>query len=180
MSAGAPVNKTTTALHGATPLIVGSKTGCLPFVRLLLEHGADANSVNNHGRSAMSFAAEEGHVQILELLHEAGGHIDEADTNGITPVIYAAKYSRTECIDFLLSRNWSSSGTSKKDICQQVLVHSAFVGNFEVVDFMLNYPAVNCRAEINVSEPISGETAMTMAVRHISNAEQWVGSKRPK
>ena len=30
---------------------------------------------------------------------------------------------------------------------------------------MLNYPAANCRAEINASESISGETALTMAVQ---------------
>ena len=65
----------------------------------------------------------------------------------------------------MLSRNWSSSLTPKKEVCQQVLVHSAYANNFDVVEFMLNYPAANCRAEINASESISGETALTMAVQ---------------
>ena len=44
-----------------------------------------------------------------------------------------------------------------------MLVHSAGANNFEVVDFMLNYPSANCRAEINVCDQITGETALTMA-----------------
>ena len=46
-----------------------------------------------------------------------------------------------------------------------MLVHSAGANNFDVVEFMLNYPAQNCRADVNQSESISGETALTMAVQ---------------
>ena len=63
LSAGAPLNRVTTAVQGATPLIVAAKNGCLPFVRLLLEHGATVDAKNEIGRSAMSYAAENGHVQ---------------------------------------------------------------------------------------------------------------------
>lgn len=164
LSAGAPVNRTTTALFGATPLIVGARNGCIPFVRLLIEHGADVNAENENGRTALSYAAENGHVSVLEALHEHGANIEKSDNNGMSPCVYAAQHSRTECIDFLLSRNWSSARLAKRELCQQVLVHSACSGNFEVVDFMLNYPAVSCRADVNQTESISGETALTMAV----------------
>ena len=109
LSAGAPLNRVTTALDGATPLIVAARNGCLPFVRLLLEHGANINAKNDTGRTAVSFAAENGHVQILEVLHEHHANIDTVDNNGLSPCIYAAKNARTECIDFLLSRNWSNA-----------------------------------------------------------------------
>ena len=96
LSAGAPLNRVTTAVQGATPLIVAAKNGCLPFVRLLLEHGATVDAKNEIGRSAMSYAAENGHVQILEVLYESNASIDTIDHNGISPCIYAAKNARTE------------------------------------------------------------------------------------
>ncbi|CAG5100388.1 Oidioi.mRNA.OKI2018_I69.XSR.g16978.t1.cds [Oikopleura dioica] len=165
LSAGAPVNSKTTALQNAPPLVVAAATGCLPFVKLLLEYNADKNASNDLGRTATSFAAENGHVAILEQLHLAGADIYQVDQDGLSPVVHAARVARTECIDFLLSRDWApyAKQVTKKEVCQQVLVHSAGANNFEVVDFMLNYPSANCRAEINVCDQITGETALTMA-----------------
>jgi ankyrin repeat protein len=104
LSAGAPVNSQTTALQNAPPLVVSSATGCLPFVKLLLEFNADKNAANDLGRTATSFAAENGHVVILEQLHLAGADIFQTDNDGLSPVVHAARAARTECIDFLLSR----------------------------------------------------------------------------
>ena len=98
------MNSRTTALQNAPPLIVASATGCLPFVKLLLEFNADKNATNELGRTATSFAAENGHCSILEQLHLAGADIFQTDNDGLSPVVHAARAARTECIDFLLSR----------------------------------------------------------------------------
>ena len=43
---------------GATPFYVAAKNGDAPYMRLLLDHGADINAISAAGQTAMHFAAQ--------------------------------------------------------------------------------------------------------------------------
>ena len=165
--AGACPNSKTNCIGSAPPLGVAAWTGCLQFVRLLLEHGADPNIENDHGRTPISLAAEAGHVVVLELLYESGADIVKMDHAGFAPVVHAAKNAQTECVDFLLSREHVQG--AKKTLTTQVLVHSAAANNFQLVDIMLNYasyqPVAEFQCRINSTDTLLGESALTMAVQ---------------
>jgi ankyrin repeat protein len=53
-------------------LLVAAQCGFNDFTALLIEKGADVNTVDNESRSAMDFASERGYTEILEQLLMAG------------------------------------------------------------------------------------------------------------
>lgn len=48
----------------------------LNTVKLLLEHGAAADALDNSGRTALHFAADGGHPTVVQLLLDAGAAVD--------------------------------------------------------------------------------------------------------
>ena len=165
---GAPVNARTSCLNGAPPLVVAASNGALQFCRLLLEHGADPDAVNEQGRTAASYAAENGHVVILETLYEAGASVIKADSSGRAPAVHAARHARTECVDFLLSRDHPRE--VKLSLVAQVLVNAAAAECFQLVEIMLNYgayqPVAVYQCHIDSTDSLLGESALTMAAQH--------------
>lgn len=59
-------------------------------VRSLISHGADVNSVDIFGRTALFYAATCGSPAIIRMLLEAGAQPDVTDINQITPLTFAA------------------------------------------------------------------------------------------
>lgn len=55
-----------------------------------LAAGADANTIDNSGRSALHIAADSGDTEIVELLLGAGANVNAAEFDGDTPLIGAA------------------------------------------------------------------------------------------
>jgi ankyrin repeat protein len=51
-------------------------------VELLLEHGANVNSVNSHKHIPLHLAAQNGHLNLSKLLIDAGSKVDAADLIG--------------------------------------------------------------------------------------------------
>ncbi|KAA8648465.1 hypothetical protein EYZ11_007693 [Aspergillus tanneri] len=56
----------------STPLIIASAVGHVEIVDLFLHHGADPNTVNGAGRSAMDIAARNGHMETMRVLLRYG------------------------------------------------------------------------------------------------------------
>jgi len=58
------------------------------FARLLLERGADANAMDEAGRTALMTAAANGQTETVKLLIEAGVDVNAKDPDGGTALIY--------------------------------------------------------------------------------------------
>jgi ankyrin repeat protein len=53
--------------------------------RLLLDNGAEVNSVNSHKHVPLHLSAQNGHLELSKLLIEAGSDLDAADLIGKEP-----------------------------------------------------------------------------------------------
>ncbi|KAG7157709.1 myotrophin-like [Homarus americanus] len=68
------------AIEGRPPLCLASDYGQLDIIKYLLQKGANVESTDKHGITALLAAIWEGHTQCVKVLLEAG-----ADKNGTAP-----------------------------------------------------------------------------------------------
>ncbi|XP_063876295.1 myotrophin-like isoform X2 [Scylla paramamosain] len=68
------------AIEGRPPLCLASDYGQLEIIKYLLEKGANVESTDKHGITALLAAIWEGHTQCVKVLLEAG-----ANKNGTAP-----------------------------------------------------------------------------------------------
>lgn len=61
-----------------TPLWYAAGEGRTDVVRLLIDRGANLNTMNKKGDSALEFAALKGHTDIVKILIDAGADVDAA------------------------------------------------------------------------------------------------------
>jgi ankyrin repeat protein len=79
--------------RGDPPILHAARNGDTEIVRLLLDHGADANSVNQRGHTALYCAGGHGHLETLKLLLEQGAECDARFTaDGKTLLEWLAQY----------------------------------------------------------------------------------------
>ncbi|XP_068109534.1 ankyrin repeat domain-containing protein 63 [Hyperolius riggenbachi] len=72
------------------------------FVRLLLDKGADVNSQDDAGRTALSLACELGHLDAVKLLVQYSADPEIPDRAGNRALMYAASCGRSAELLFLL------------------------------------------------------------------------------
>ncbi|KAK7865318.1 hypothetical protein R5R35_007401 [Gryllus longicercus] len=124
LDAGADVNYTDA--FGRCPLISALCIQCISgfgdpeVVSLLLARGADPNSIDDDGSSALHRAVLFGDRHCVDLLIAAGADVDARDVEGATPLHVAASYSYKHAIRSLLAagankslRAWSGSYENK-------------------------------------------------------------------
>src|SRR6267154_491149 len=65
-------------------------------IEMLLKLGADVNSADQHGKTALHDAALGGSAKAIELLVERKADIDARDSKGLAPLDYALKLERAD------------------------------------------------------------------------------------
>ena len=88
--------------------------GFIDVVDLLLDNGADIESIDYDGARCVHIAARNGRLEILQLLLQRGAQIESLDNEGKSCIYYAAYQSdeydwitqenRLDCIRFLLDK----------------------------------------------------------------------------
>lgn len=78
-----------TATNQDTPLIWAAEMGSTDCVRELLSAGADPNTFESDGWSALHWAARNGHARVARLLLEHGASFSHLDAQGNTPLDWA-------------------------------------------------------------------------------------------
>ena len=87
---------------GRTPLFYSVNNGTLDISKLLLQSGANANTVDNQCVSPLMLAAAKNDVKHCKLLCAALADVDVQDDNGWTALHYAAYGNAPDVIYFLL------------------------------------------------------------------------------
>lgn len=110
--------------------------GDLKGVEDALNAGANANGMEEEGRTALMFAAFNGHSDIvLELLDRDAG-IDRRDLMGRTALLYAATGPFPETVRILLDKG-AEPNVVDSDEHFSPLMHAAAEGNLDVVKILL-------------------------------------------
>uniref|UniRef100_A0A7N6ABG9 Tetratricopeptide repeat, ankyrin repeat and coiled-coil containing 2a n=1 Tax=Anabas testudineus TaxID=64144 RepID=A0A7N6ABG9_ANATE len=159
---GADVDYRSDVLNNAPLLCVHSHLGHSDAVALLLDHGAQVDAQSHDGLTALGFAASAGHLNIVNMLSQHRAKVGHVDSSGQCVLVHAAQRGHLEVLHFLLKcADWSCTsccglkGVSRSQAVQQALTAAASKGHAKV--------SQKERPEINTSDSLWGETALTAA-----------------
>lgn len=99
ISAGALINRRNAM--GRTALIEASSIGDIRNVALLLQHGADIDTITDEDETALTFAVVNEFPDVVKALIEAGANVNWRDTKGWTAQTYAVNGGNLEIIRLL-------------------------------------------------------------------------------
>ena len=110
--------------------------GHIEIVRILLNHGRDANVRAKYLWTPLHQACKHGHSNIVDLLLSSGANWHLKDKNGRTPLFVACQYGKNEIVATLLNRQ---ADVTVKDIKGWTPIHAACMrGSLEVLMALLN------------------------------------------
>jgi ankyrin repeat protein len=137
-------------LRAFTPLHVAARIN-QEAVKVLLQHGANANKGNLYLRTPLHNAARFGTCEAVALLVERCPQaMKEKDCDGATPLHLAAAAGKTDTVRILLER-WPE-GTREKDVYQKTpLDYAVMIRNTEMVR-LLKEGATKAKEALNVTE----------------------------
>lgn len=107
---------------GSTALHYAAERGHVKMVAMLLEEGAQANSMDRYGRTPLMMACQGCHVGVARLLLEQGGEgLEVRDDEESTALHHAAEGGHEQIIRFLLLAGANSTpknkyGTTPRDL----------------------------------------------------------------
>ena len=87
---------------GKTPLISAIEYEPIPYLRSLIEHGADLNVQDTSGYTALHYAAKGGRVKVVELLMKYHANPDLQNKSGGTALSLTAGFHHLEAMEMLL------------------------------------------------------------------------------
>ena len=109
-----------TLLHVALELYKQTKSArqdltviLLPYIRVLLQNGADPNALTSEGTAPLHLAATLGHVSILREMIRYGGKIELKDRVGRTPLYISTLQGNLECVQACLEAGGSPMTVNK-------------------------------------------------------------------
>lgn len=102
LSYGADINGQTTTWK-QTPLTYFAENSDAKAVTWLLDHGADIESTNTFGWTALGSAARNADREIVDLLVEKGASFDHLDKRGNTPIDLAIDLKHNDFAEYLKS-----------------------------------------------------------------------------
>jgi len=92
-------------------LVTGARGQLDRLVESAIAQGADVDTRDGNGRTALSWAAQHGNVDMMRLLLANGADIALADKGGRTPLMWAAIVNRKEAAAFLLRQGADPTAT---------------------------------------------------------------------
>lgn len=164
--AGASPNHTTDILGKAPILLIAASEGTTSMVNLLLEFGADVESRNSQGSTALILASAKGHCDVVRQLVASGASLGHLDNSKRCGLVHAARSGKLNVLKYLLSCEWvsrpNSDDVTLAEAVQQALVCACAQGHCEIVEELLEMPKV----KIDDPDSVTGETALVAAAKN--------------
>ncbi len=121
------------------PLSVAVMRGNILMCEKLIELGADVNSVNTKGKTALHLAAGWGKAEMVEYLLKKGSNINAYDHLSWTPIMWASIRGKEENVKILLSYG---ANPNTRDIDMNTpLILAAYRNQKNVIKILLEYGA---------------------------------------
>jgi len=146
------------AAPGAAPVADAARQGDRDAVRVLLQQGADVNTAEGDGMSALHWAADRGDVEMTKMLVYAGANIDAATRIGhYTPLHVASKGGFASVVELLIEAGapvnvmTTTSGVSALHL-------AAASGSTDTVAVLLDHDA-----DVDARESAWGQTPLIFA-----------------
>jgi len=98
--------------NGETALSIAAFSGEFPYVKRLVEAGAE---VNFYGWAPLAYAAYNGHAEIVAYLIKHGAEVDAMTENGSTALFFAARFGHEAVVDTLLENKADPTITNERD-----------------------------------------------------------------
>ncbi len=143
-------------MAAATPLIDAARRGDVAGVRLELQRGADVNTLEADGTTALHWAAYRNDVEIADALVRAGARVDVANRYGVRPLALAATGGHAAIVRFLLEAG-ADPNTQQSD-GETVLMLAARSGSAGAVEALLARGAA-----VDARESLRAQTALMWA-----------------
>mgnify|MGYP002629523316 CR=1 FL=1 len=125
-------------------------------VRQLLRDGADVNSAQADGATAIHWAAYHGDTDLAKILLKAGANPSAANRNGATPLWLAANQGDAKMLDTLVKGG--ADANEVLPLGRTPLMLAARSGHVDAIKVLVNHGA-----EVNVSESERGTTPLMQA-----------------
>lgn len=139
-------------------LLQSALEGDLKKVEEALEAGAEINTPDPEGHTALMFAAYNGHSEIVLKLLDHGAGIGRRDVMGRTALLYAATGPFPETVRILLDKG-AKPNVVDSDEHFSPLMHAAAEGNLDVVKIL-----VEAGADATLKD-IDGDDAYSFALQ---------------
>ena len=145
------------ATVGAAAFVDAAMNGNREAVRALLKDGADVNTTQADGMTALHWAAQKGDVELAKMLLYASANL-KATTRigGYTPLLIASKNGDAAMIDTLTQAGADADAPTMNGTTPLMLAAAA--GKPAAVKALLAHGA-----NVNAKEAVKGETALTFA-----------------
>jgi ankyrin repeat protein len=142
---------------GAAAFVDAAMNGNREAVKALLKDGADVNTTQADGMTALHWAAQKGDVELAKMLLYASANL-KATTRigGYTPLLIASKNGDGAMIETLTAAGADANATTTNGTTPLMLAAAA--GKPAAVSALLAHGA-----NVNAKESVKGETALTFA-----------------
>lgn len=120
-----------------TPLILVTKSDIhlrVKDVPFLLSHGAEVNTRDGNGCTALMYASEKGFVETVQILLENGADLEAQDNFGKTALLTASFGGYTEIVHLLLGRGASIDSP----IGEKALGFASYLGHSKIAQILLD------------------------------------------
>lgn len=147
------------AIPRAEPLIDAARNGDAEAVRSLLAQGADANTAQGDGMTALHVAAERGHGAVTDLLLSAGADVEAKTRIGsYTPLHLASRSGHGQIVRALLEAGADPRAVTTNSGVTPLHLAAAAMDGAEAVVALVEHGA-----EIDAREASSGQTPLMFA-----------------
>ncbi len=158
--AALPLSVLIDAAHAATAVVEAAMNGNRDAVRSLLKDGADVNTAQADGMTALHWAAQKGDVELAKVLLYASANVRATTRIGAyTPLLIASRNGDAAMIDTLLQAGSDPNGATTNGTTALMLASAA--GKLDAVTVL-----IGGGANVHARENVKGETALTFAAAY--------------
>lgn len=116
-------------------MLVYARDGDGPGIRRTLSDGADVNSRNRVGETALLIALKKNNLEIAQLMLAVGTDVNIAAVNGVTPLMAAAYTGQAEIAGKILAKGADVKAVDR--LGKSAMTYAAGEGRAEVVKLLL-------------------------------------------